>query len=283
MIKLLVDSTCDMPKEFKMGQDVDFLPLRIRIQDKEYLDKKEIAVEEVYKAMKEGIMPQTSQPTPIEIFTQLEQYGQNEDDVIYLSFSSKMSGTYQTVYLAMEEIKQRYPKSKFTAIDSKSGSICIGFMVIEANKMIEEGKTYEEIVERLRFLSEHAEHIFTLSDLKWIVKGGRINKFEGVLGNMLHIMPLIEVNDGFIEVFDKVRGEKKLLNKLVDVVEQRIGKYTNQKIGLVHAEDKELLEKIKVLLRERLGDVEFIETGIGSVLSAHLGLSGVGICFFNEI
>lgn len=283
MIKLLVDSTCDIPEVVQKEKNIDFLPLRIRIGEKEYADKKEIAVDQVYSAMKEGVMPQTSQPTPTDIISQLEQYGEAGDDMIYLSFSSKMSGTYQTVYLIMEEMKQRYPRSKFLAIDSKSGSICIGFMVMEANKMINAGKSYEEIVERLQFLSNHAEHIFTLSDLKWIVKGGRISKFEGVVGNVLNIKPLIQINDGFIEVFDKVRGEKKLLNQLVNTVEERIGIYKNQPIGLVHAEDKHLLDKIKVMLRERLGEVEFVEVGIGSVLSAHLGLSGVGICFFNEL
>ena len=283
MIKLLVDSTCDMPEEFNKGQTIDFLPLRIRLGDKEYADKKDIAVQEVYNAMKEGIMPQTSQPTPTDIIDQLEKYGDVGDHVIYLSFSSKMSGTYQTVSLLMEEMKVKYPKSKFTAIDSKSGSICIAFMAMEAKKMIEENKSYEEIVSRMGFLANHTEHIFTLSDLKWIVKGGRISKFEGILGSALNIRPLIQVNDGFIEVFEKVRGEKKLFNRLVDIVEERIGEYKGQPIGLVHAEDRTVIDKIKVLLKERLGEVEFVEVGIGSVLSAHLGLSGVGICFFNEL
>ena len=283
MIKLLVDSTCDMPEEFEKEQAIDFLPLRIRLGDKEYADKKDITVHQVYNAMKEGIMPQTSQPTPTDIMNQLEKYGQAGEHVIYLSFSSKMSGTYQTVCLLMKEMKKKYPKSMFTAIDSKSGSICIAFMVMEAKKMIEANRTYEEIVRRMEFLANHAEHIFTLSDLKWIVKGGRISKFEGVLGSALNIRPLIQVNDGFIEVFEKVRGEKKLFNRLIDIVEERIGEYKEQPIGLVHAEDKTVIDKIKVLLRERLGDVEFIEVGIGSVLSAHLGLSGVGICFFNEL
>ena len=172
----------------------------------------------------------------------------------------------------MEEMSTRYPECRFTAVDSKSGSICIGFMAMEATRLRDEGATYDEILARIRFLADHAEHIFTLTDLNWLVKGGRISKAEGILGNMLNIKPLIHVNDGFIEVYEKVRGQKKLLTKLVDTVEER----------LVHAEETELLHTIREMLKERLGDVQFVETGIGSVLSAHLGLSGIGICFFNK-
>lgn len=282
MIKLLVDSTCDFPESFLREHTIDFLPLRVRLEDKEYADKEEIDVQEVYETMKSGIMPQTSQPLPGDIIEKLEAYGEAKDDVIYIGFSAKMSGTYQTVYLLMEELGERYVESRFTAIDSKAGSICIGFMAMEATRLINEGAEYEEVTERIRFLADHAEHIFTLTDLNWLVKGGRISKAEGILGNMLNIKPLIHVNDGFIEVYEKVRGQKKLLTKLVDTVEERIGAYKHQTIGLVHAEETELLHTIREMLEERLGDVQFVETGIGSVLSAHLGISGIGICFFNK-
>ena len=282
MIKLLVDSTCDFPERFLKEHRIDWLPLRVRLEDKEYADQEEIEVQEVYDAMKQGVMPQTSQPLPGDIIKKLEACGENKDDVIYISFSGKMSGTYQTVHILMEEMSTRYPECRFTAVDSKSGSICIGFMAMEATRLRDEGATYDEILARIRFLADHAEHIFTLTDLNWLVKGGRISKAEGILGNMLNIKPLIHVNDGFIEVYEKVRGQKKLLTKLVDTVEERISDYKQQTIGLVHAEETELLHTIREMLKERLGDVQFVETGIGSVLSAHLGLSGIGICFFNK-
>lgn len=282
MMRLLVDTTCDFPEDCLEAYEIDWLPLRVRLQDREYADKEEIEVQKVYEAMKQGIMPQTSQPLPGDIMAKLEAYGEQKEDVIYISFSSKMSGTYQTVHMLMEEMSTRYPESRFTAVDSKSGSICIGFMAMEALRLRDEGATYDEIVERIRFLAEHAEHIFTLMDLSWLVKGGRISKAEGLIGNMLNIKPVIHINDGFIEVYEKVRGQKKLLTRIVDTVEERIGTYKQQTIGLVHAEETEFLEPLKEMLRERLGDVQFVETGIGSVLSAHLGLRGVGICFFNK-
>lgn len=281
MIKILVDSTCDLPKEEMERYDIANLPLRVKIEEQDYKDKVDIQVEQVFDVMRQGIVPQTSQPSLQDIIDIFTQYGERGEDVIYLAFSSKLSGTYQTVYTFLNEIREKYPNNKFTVIDTKAGSIAIGLMAIKGAQMIEQGYPYEEIVRTIKFMAEHVEHIFTLAELSWLVKGGRISKTMGLVGNVLNIKPIIEMKNGEMQVIQKVRGQKKTLEQILNIVEERIKDYPDQMIGIAYAEDKQVVDTIETMIKERLGAKEIITTTIGSVLSSHLGLSGVGICFFN--
>lgn len=282
MIKILVDSTCDLPEEIVEKYDIGLLSLRVRIGDKDYADKKEIQIEQTAEFMKQGVIPQTSQPALQDIIDTFTQYGDRAEDVIYLSFSSKLSGTYQTTYTLLNELREKYPERKFAVVDSKAGSIAIGLMAIEAGEMIAKGNCYEEVVRRMEFLANHVEHVFTLTDLSWLVKGGRISKTQGVLGNVLNIKPIIDIQGGEMQVIHKVRGQKKTLKQIIDIVEERRKDYPDQTIGIAYTGDKMFIETIKLMLEERLGNVDIMITTIGSVLGTHLGLGGVGICFFNS-
>ncbi|MEG0151877.1 MAG: DegV family protein [Cellulosilyticaceae bacterium] len=280
-MKILVDSTCDLQEEEMQRYDIRSLPLRVKVGECDYKDKVDIQVDDVFVAMRNGIVPQTSQPSLEDIINMFTECAQKGEDVIYLCFSSKLSGTYQTVYIFLEEMSKKYPDNKFRIIDTKAGSIAIGLMAIQGARLIEQGHNYEEVVRQMKFMAEHVEHIFTLADLSWLVKGGRISKTMGLVGNMLNIKPIIEVSNGEMQVIHKVRGQKKTLGQLVDIVEQRIKHYKDQTIGIAYAADREFADSIEAMIRERLGDVKIVTTPIGSVLGSHLGLSGVGICFFN--
>lgn len=280
-MKILVDSTCDLPKEEMQRYDIRSLPLRVKIGDKDYKDKVEIQVDEVFDAMRKDIIPQTSQPSIEDMINIFSECAKEGEDVIYLCFSSKLSGTYQTVHILLEEMSQKYPDNKFTIVDTKAGSIAIGLMAVQGAQMIERGHSYEEVVKHMKFMADHVEHIFTLADLYWLVKGGRISKTMGLVGNLLNVKPIIEVNDGEMQVIHKVRGQKKTLTQLVDIVQERMMDYKDQTIGIAYAADKEFADTIEEMIRERLGNVNIITTPIGSVLGSHLGLSGVGVCFFN--
>ena len=283
MIKLIVDSTCDLPEQIYKDNDISVLPLRVFINDKEYLDRVDISIEEVYNAMRKNILPKTSQVAPSEIYKVFEKLCNEDSDFIYLAFSAAMSGTYNLAANILEEFKEKYPDRKMIVIDSKSGSTGIGLIVMQALKMIEKGYDFKTIVEQINEMVNHIEHIFTLTDLKWIMKGGRITKTEAVLGTMLDLKPILDVNNGYIEVIKKVRGKKKSLNTLVDILEERSNGFTDQIIGIAHADDVETAENLKNKIKERFGEnTEFTVNKIGCVLGSHLGIGGVGILFFNK-
>lgn len=282
MIKLVVDSTCDLPDDIIKLYDIKILPLRVLIEDKDYLDKKTIQVDEVYSAMRKGIVPKTSLPNPKDIYDLFEEYCSSGYDFIYLSFSSVLSGTYQLAKTILEEFNNRYPRINMEVIDSKGGSTATGLIALYTARLIEDGKQdFESIVKKLLGFINHIEHVFTIADINWLIKGGRIGKAQGMIGNILDIRPILDVKDGTMEVIKKVRGRKKALDTLVDILEERSNNFSNQIIGVSHADDLKTAEELISLIKKRLGYKEFIVTKIGSVLGSHLGIGGVGVFFLN--
>lgn len=282
MTKIIVDSTCDLPEELLDKYKIETIPLRILIKDKEYLDKKTIKIEEVYSAMREGIVPRTSQPRPADIYKLFNEYCINNVNFIYLAFSSAMSGTYQVAESIASEFKSKFPAVKMAVLDSKGGSTATGLIALQAAKLEEAGNDFNIIVNEIGELINHIEHIFTISDLNWIIKGGRISKTKGLLGNMLDVKPILDVNNGEMEVIQKVRGRKKALNTVVDILEKRILKFPDQIIGISHADDLETAQELMEIIKKRLGNDNFMLSKIGSVLGSHLGIGGVGVFFFND-
>ncbi len=165
-------------------------------------------------------------------------------------------------------------------IDTKSGSTAIGLLVLECIKMNKENLGFFEILERLNEKITHIEHILTLGDLNWLVKGGRIGKTKGFVGTMLDIKPVLDLKDGEVNVIKSIRGKKKTINYILDILEER-GIENNNLIGISYAEDLSIVDDIKKGITQRFGEKEFMVNKIGSVLGSHVGLTGVGIFFFN--
>lgn len=281
MAKIIMDSTTDLPEGLVDEYGIEILPLRVNIDSKEYLDKKTITVEEVYRAMKRGIRPVTSLPNPIDMYKMLSSYAKNGKDFIFYSFSSRMSSTYETVYLAIEELKEKYPGVRMEIIDSKGGSMATGLIVLQATKLLEAGFHFDDVVRISKENVENIEHVFTIDDLNWLNEGGRISKGEALFGTVLNIKPILDVEDGEICVIDKVRGRKKSLRKVVDIMKERIGGFQDQIIGITHADDEEVAYELKSMISEELGHEDILVDKIGSVLGTHLGIGGVGMYFLN--
>lgn len=282
MVKIIVDSTCDLPEEIMAEYGIKSIPLRVCLGEMEYLDKVEIQVDEVYEAMKRGVIPKTSLPRPMDIYNTFKQYCASGCDFIYLSFSSKLSGTYQLAGTVLKELKEQYGNIKMKIIDSEGGSTATGLIALQAAKLSAAGKSFETVAVQLNQLVQHVEHIFTISDLSWLVKGGRLKKAEGIIGNMLNIKPILHVNRGIIEVIQKVRGRKKSLQAIVDILEEKSQAFPGQMIGISHADDLEAALELEQMVKNRLGERKTIINKIGSVLGSHLGIGGVGVFFFNE-
>lgn len=282
MIRIFVDSTCDLPESYLEHYDIKMIPLRVLLNGKEFIDKVTIRVEQVYEYMRKGIIPKTSLPNLAETYEAIyKQVGEGRD-CIYLAFSDKMSGTYQAIKGIFEQINNQFPERKMAAIDTKGGSMAIGLMALQAARLASSGKSFEEIVQTVNELVGQVEHIFSIADLGWLVKGGRLSTLEGLVGNILNIKPVLQVRDGLIEQLCKVRGRKKALRTMVDVLEERIEKFPEQTIGIAHAGDLETAGEMESMIKERLGQAKTMTSIIGGVLGAHLGIAGVGVFFFRQ-
>ncbi|MDN5351251.1 MAG: fatty acid kinase fatty acid binding subunit [Clostridiales bacterium] len=283
MIKMIVDSTCDLPESYLRAHDVDVIPLRVLLDGKEYLDKTEIQIEDIYEAMRSDIMPITSQPKLQDIYALFRGYCQKGQDFIYLSFSSALSGTYQTAMMVLTELREQFPKVNMQVVDSCGGSTATGLVLMESIPYCEsEQFSFPEVVGRINQMVSGIEHIFTLSSLSWLVKGGRIGKAKAFIGTALKINPILHVSAGRIEVLENVRGRKRALSRVVELMEERGDDLTHQVIGISHADDPSAAEALMSLIKNRVGDCQFCVNKIGGVLASHLGIGGVGVFFFNE-
>lgn len=282
MIQVIVDSTCDMPKEWREKYKIKVLPLIVNLNDKEYKDGEEIQLEDLYESMTKGIIPKTSQvPAEImrDVFTGCCEDG---NDFIYVAFSSKMSGTFDLAHMIIQELKESYPERKTALVDSKGGSLATGLIVNEVCKYIERNDDLDEAVKVTENLVEHIEHLFTISNLEWLSKGGRISKPLGYIGNVLNIKPILDVEEGKMAVIKMVRGRKKALKEVVEKLVQSSQKFQNQIIGLTHAGDLETAMELKSMIEEKIPMCKTVICQIGCVLGVHLGIGGVGAFFFND-
>ncbi|MBJ8005290.1 MULTISPECIES: DegV family protein [Bacillus cereus group] len=283
-VKIITDSAADLPVELLQAYDIDLIPLRVYDEaETEYLDGVTLKSVTLLQKMREGAVYKTSLPSLETFQEKFVSYGKEGNPCIYLAFSSELSGTYQSSVLIKEEVKETYADLDLEIIDTKCASLGQGIVVLEAAKMAKEGASKEEILNRVAFLMEHMEHIFTVADLQYLVRGGRLSKVAGFIGGLLNIKPILNVDEGKLVPLEKVRGKKKVLSRIVDIMEERGKDLKGQTIGMTHGDDLETAEALKALITERFGCEVFIVNTIGAAIGAHTGPGVITLFFLNEV
>ena len=281
-VKILADSACDLPKDFYPEHNVTLFPLKVQVNGQEYEDVKTIAPKTVYDAIRGGDVPKTSQVSPLlfeEVFTKMAE---NNEDGIYIAFSSALSGTYQTSVMILDQVKEKYPNFNLTIVDTKCASLGFGLVVKEAARLAAENVSKEEILNDVLFRSQHMEQLFTVEDLDYLAKGGRVSKASAFLGGLLNIKPILNVEDGKLIPIEKIRGKKKVYRRIVELMKERGENFSNQIIGISHADTEETLEEVKTLILEELHPKGIFTSSIGSAVGAHTGPGAIAIFFLNK-
>lgn len=283
-VKIITDSAADLPVELLQAYDIDLIPLRVYDEaETEYLDGVTLNSVTLLQNMREGAAYRTSLPSLETFQEKFVSYAKDGNPCIYLAFSSELSGTYQSSVLIKEEVKETYADLDLEIIDTKCASLGQGLVVLEAAKMAKEGATKEDILNRVAFLMKHMEHIFTVADLQYLVRGGRLSKVAGFIGGLLNIKPILNVEEGKLVPLEKVRGKKKVLGRIVDIMEERGKDLKGQTIGITHGDDLETAKALKALITERFGCEVFIVNTIGAAIGAHTGPGVITLFFLNEV
>lgn len=284
-VKILSDSGCDLPIELVKEYNIEILPIVVIKDDIEYLDQLTISPKEVFDGMRKGDIYKTAQITPLSFQNKFEDYAKNGDSVIYIGLSSGISGTYQTSLFVREEVKEKYPDLDVDIIDSKAASLGFGLVVLRAAKLAKEGKSKQDIINGVNEYRNNLEEIFTVDDLEYLFRGGRVSRAAAMVGGILNIKPVLEVTrDGKLEPFEKVRGRNKVLKRMVEIMGER-GKdadFKNSIIGIGHADDIEAANKIKEMVVEAYGASEFIISDVGAAIGSHLGPGAITLFFPNK-
>ncbi len=282
MTQIIADSTCDINKELLTGYKLVTLPLVISAEGKDYLDGVDIDIDRVYSWMQNDILPKTAQ-IPYEVMKDaFETCCRNGNDFIYIAFSGRMSGCCSLGRIIANELKEKYPERRMEIVDSKGGSCATGLIVLQALLMAEKKMSIDIILDEVNFMVSHVEHLFTVADLKWMVKGGRISKPLGWAGSVLNIRPWLDVNDGKMVVKGMVRGEKKAIQTVTREVCHRAENFPKQLIAIAHTGNKALADTVSDQIREIFPDCTTTISEIGGVLGTHLGMGGLGVFFFRE-
>ncbi len=283
-VKIISDSGCDLPKEIIDELNIDILPIVVIKGNMEYFDGETIDPKEVYRGMRNGQTYKTAQISPSMFTHTFEKYAKANDQVIYVGFSSGLSGTYQTSMLIKDSIKEEYKDFDLEIIDTKAASGGFGMIVYQAAKMAKEGKPKEEIIERINFLKENLVHIFTVDDIEYLFRGGRVTRTQAFVGGLLNIKPVLDVEDGKLVPLEKVRGKNKVYKTMLDMMEKRSlgADLKSQHIFITHGDDEEGANKLKNMMAQRFGCKDFTINIIGAAIGAHSGPGTLAIFFLKK-
>lgn len=282
-VKIITDSAADLPKELVAQHGIEVLPLMVYLDNQEFRDGETMNPQEMFQGMREGKVYKTAQ-VPLQIFREVfQRHAENGDICIYLAFSSALSGTYQSAVLAKNEILEDYPDVKLEVMDTKCASMGFGLVVLKAAELAAQGKSQEEIVEAVRFHALHMEHIFTVDNLEYLYRGGRVSKTAAFIGSLLNIKPVLHVEDGKLIPIEKLRGRRKVLDRMVAIMAERGVSQDQQVIGISHGDDIEAAHNLRDMIRERFGSKDFIISQIGGAVGAHSGPGTLALFFLNQL
>ncbi|MCM3616892.1 DegV family protein [Sutcliffiella horikoshii] len=281
-IRIIGDSASDLPKDFFSNEKVDLIPLKVLFGETEYEDMVTIDSSKVYEAMRGGEVVKTSQASPVfmkELFTDVAKKNQT---AIYVAFSSELSGTYQTAVLMQNEVLEEFPHLDLTIIDSKCASLGYGLVVKRVAELANNGASKEELLASVEYDITHMEHVFTVDNLDYLARGGRVSKASAFVGGLLNIKPLLHMEDGKLIPLEKIRGRKKVLRRMVEVMRDRNGFDTaGQRIGISHGDDLATAQALKEMIEESTECDDFTITSIGSAVGAHAGPGTIALFFLN--
>ncbi|MEA2065722.1 MAG: DegV family protein [Thermotogota bacterium] len=275
MIKIVTDSSCDLPRKFIEKHDINVVPLTVNIDGVEYTEGKNITPELFWEKMRNSRdLPKTSQPTPVafsEAFTKLAKDG---DDILCLTISSKLSGTFQSASLGNQLAGN--PASIF---DTLSGSLSHGIQVLQSARMAEKGESLENILKYLEIFRKKVTILILLHTLENIVKGGRLSRFKGGLAKLLNVKVILQGVKGEVHILKKIRGTKRFLNETLKIIEGVPGIMEKKIFGITHVDNSEDAEFFKKEILKRFNPKEIIINGMGPTIGTYAGEGGIVVGF----
>jgi len=278
-IAVLTDSCSDVPQNLLERFHIYQLSMGINYNDKSYRDRIDITPEEVYGNL-ENEIPHTSLPTSGEIHDIIRKIiADGYSQIIIPVISSGLSGTYNAIKSVCEDFKS----VKTAVIDTKNIALGSGFLSIYAAQLVEKHLSFEKIVSKIEEKTKDSHMYYSIQTLHYLVKGGRLGRVEGMLGSMLQIKPIIACDvDGIYYTVEKVRGRKQSINKLMEIVQDKIKDKKNYYLAISHGYAQEEADKVKEKMKSYIDSATiFIEGQISPALGVHTGPGLVGIGYFD--
>ncbi|MGL5244189.1 MAG: DegV family protein [Sarcina sp.] len=283
---IFTDSACDLPNEILQQLDIKYLSLTCNFKGKEYFEDGGVMLP--YKTFYNSLrnkedMPTTSQINCFRFKEAFEPYIKNNQTIIYIAFSSALSGTCNSANLAKIELLENYPNADITIIDSKSASCGLGILVYNAALMRAQGKSKEDVINFIEKVKLKVCHFISVDSLDHLKRGGRISSTTATIGSLFSIKPLIHVNNnGELKNFSKVKGRKKAIKTLAEFVDKHITNAENQSIFISHGDCYEDAKCLANIIKENHNVKNVIITYLGLVIGAHTGPDMLAVFFIGD-
>lgn len=281
---IVTDSCCDLTAEMAQKLDLAVIPLCVEIEGKiyyNYLDEREITFKDFYDKLRTKCPTKTSSINVSQFEEAMEPILASGKDILYIGFSSGLSGTYNTSLIAIEELSARYPDRKIYAVDTLAASQGQGMICYYACLEKQKGKTIEEVRDFVENNRLKMCMWFTIDDLMFLKRGGRISATTAVLGSMLSIKPVLHVDDeGHLISMSKARGRKASIRAIVDEAAQRGIDIENQVLFITHGDCLEDAQYLADLVRERFHVKEIHINHVGPVIGSHSGPGTLALFFW---
>ena len=280
----MMDSDSDLPYELKEKYDIPVVYMPYALDGKEYFDDlgQTLDHKSYYERMRAGAVPVTSALNE-EVYLDYFEPILKEKDLLFVAFSSKMSCTIQAIYSAREKLLKKYPGRKFIVVDSLSISMPLSLLALKGHEMYRAGAPIEVVAQWLEDNKLRCHGWFTVDDLKYLKRGGRISPTAAAFGSMLDIKPIIcEARDGTLQSVEKVRGRKKALNLLVDKLLEYEPDPGESPVVILHADAPNDAEELKNLIHKRDSALQIRIDPVGPVIGAHCGPGTLAVCFLGK-
>lgn len=281
---IITDSASDLTEEVAKSLDLVVCPLKFVIEGVEYpdyLDHRAMSPEDFYSKVRNGLMPSTAQVNTEEYLALAKPILDSDKDVLIITFSSALSGTYNSARIAVEQLKETYPKRKVMLVDTKAASLGEGLLVHEAAMLRKNGSSIEEVVDFLETHKLHLAHWFTVSDIQHLKRGGRVSGAAALVAGMLNINPVLHVSDeGKLISRMKPIGRKKALKALFEKMKETYDPTISKTVFISHGDALKDAQHLQEMIEKEMDCEVKLINFIGPVIGAHSGPNTIALFFF---
>jgi len=282
--KIITDSACDLSQAMQQALDVTAVPLHVLFKGENMPDTVEDdAIKAFYAGMRDGEVSKTSAVNPDAWENAIEAVLKEGKDALVLGFSSGLSTTYQSAVIAASELREKYPERKIITVDTLSAASGQGLLVWYACKMRDAGLSLEELAAWVEGNKLHLAHWFTVDDLVYLKRGGRISAATAVMGAMLNIKPVLHVDEnGKLVSALKVRGRKSAIKALVDKLVETGEGYDNSTVFICHADCMDEAKQLADAVKAKYPSTETVIGNLGAVIGSHAGPGTLALFFMGK-
>lgn len=278
--RIITDFGCDLPEHIAEKQDIEIIPMEVFIEGEEPKRGSEVDISEFYQKLREKKSAKTSAVSIDTFLTVFSQHLEKGEDVVYVSLSSALSGTFSAANIAAGELHETYPEQNIYIVDSRSASIGQGLIAYLASLKKKDGGTAEEVSAYAEQTANHLSSWFTVDNLFFLKRGGRLSAATAIVGSLFMIKPILHTNEeGKLIPGGKARGRKAAMEALVDAVERLAVNPEEQIIGISHSDCMEDAVALEMMIRAKWDVKDVILTEIGPVIGAHCGPGTLAVFF----